>query len=69
MATRPFMNAPAERGFPLGGRKIRIAENLALRTGPMDRADGPARLGLCFHYAGIPTVQKCSQLEKDWPSV
>jgi hypothetical protein len=33
------MNAPAERGFPLGGRKIRIAENLALRTGPMDRPD------------------------------
>ena len=56
-----FVNAPAGRVFPVRRAQIRMVGDRA-RT--PDRADGPARLALCFHRAQSLTVQKCSQLKK-----
>ena len=52
---------------PRGGFRSAGAKSRSRKPRAPDRADGPARLDSCFHCARFPTVQKCSQSQKDWP--
>jgi hypothetical protein len=59
------MNAPAEWGFPLGGRKFRIAE---FEAPAPDRADGPVRLGsYAFTAPGFRLFKSAHNRKKAWP--